>query len=117
MALILTRQRSEQEAVVAVVILALLAAFVRAPAAGCAVAGGMARLVRPPTGDGVASCGHASSESGADHADAPVSWRRGRLTLDVEVLMSGREVHVRVLAQVPARKRRRGVSDSEAAQT
>ncbi len=101
MVLLLTGQRPEKEAVVPVVILALLAAFVRAPAAGCAVAGGAARFVGTPAGGGVSGCGHASSEPRAEHADAPVSGRGSRLGLDVEILMT--EVQVRVLTQVPGR--------------
>lgn len=90
--LLLTGQRSEEEVVVPVVILAVLAAFVRAPAAGCAVPGGAARLVGTPADVGVSGRGHATSEPCADHADAPVSGRGGRLGLDVEVLMTGEEV-------------------------
>lgn len=91
--LLLAAQRLEQEAVAAV---ALLAAFVRAAAAGRAVPGGAARLVGPPARHGVT--GHAAS---AQHADGAVSGRGGRLTLDVEVLVSGGEVQVGVLAEVP----------------
>lgn len=75
------------------VILALLAALVRAPAAGRAVAGGAARLVGTPAGGGVAGRGAASPEE-PDHADAAVPGRGGRLGLDVEVLVGGGEVQV-----------------------
>lgn len=92
MVLLLTGQRPEEEVVVPMVILAVLAAFVRAPAAGGAVPRGAARLVVTPGDVGVSDCGHATSEPRADHADAPVSGRGGRLGLDVEVLMSGGEV-------------------------
>lgn len=74
------------------VILAVLAAFVGAPAAGRAVPGGAARLAGTPADVGVSGCGHAASQPRADHPDAPVSWRGGRLGLDVEVLMTGGEV-------------------------
>lgn len=106
MVLLLTGQRPEEEVVVAEVILALLAAFVRAAAAGRTVGGGAARLVGPPApGGGVSGRGHASSEP--NHADAPVSGRGGRLGLDVQVLVAGEVVQVRVLTQVPETRRER----------
>lgn len=74
------------------VILAVLAAFVGAPAAGRAVPRGAARLAGTPADVGVSGCGHASSQPRPDQADTPVSGRGGRLGLDVEVLMSGGEV-------------------------
>lgn len=92
MVLLLTGQGSEEEVVVPMVIIALLAAFVRAPAAGRAVAGGAARLVGTPAGHGVSGCGAASSQSRAHHSHAPVSRRGGGLGLDVEMLMTGGEV-------------------------
>lgn len=92
--LLLIGQRPEEEAVVPMVILALLAAFVRAPAAGRAVGGGAARLAGAPANGGVPGRGHASAEPRADHPDTPVSGRGGRLGLDVEVLVAGGEVQV-----------------------
>lgn len=104
--LLLIGQRPEEEAVVSVVILALLAALVRAPAAGRAVAGGVARFAVPPAGGGgVPGRGQAPPESRAEHGHAPVSGRGGRLRLDVEVLVT--QVQVRVLTQVPHVSERR----------
>lgn len=77
--LILTGQRPEEEVVVSVVILAVLAAFVRAPTAGGAVSGGAACLVGSPADGGVRRGGHAAPEPCTDHADVPVSGRGGRL--------------------------------------
>lgn len=87
--LLLTGQWPQEEAVVPVVVVALLAAFVRAPTAGRAVPGGVARLVGTPGDTGVSA-----HEPRANHADAPVSGRGGWLGLDVEVLMTGGEVQV-----------------------
>lgn len=102
MALVLNAQGSEEEAVVAMVILALLTALVRASAAGCAVAGGTACVGGAPPRGGVPGRGHAPSQrSRGNHRDAPVSGRGGRLGLDVQVLVGGGEVQVRGLTQVP----------------
>lgn len=110
MALVLTGQRPKEEAVTDEMILALLAAVVRAPAAGRAVAGGVAGVVEAAAGAAVSDCGDAA-QPGADHADAPVSGGGGGLGLDVQVLVGRGKVQVRILAQVSEegeRKRRDG---------
>lgn len=86
------------------VILALLAAFKRAPAAGHAVPRGVAWLVGAVGDAGVATRGHAAHKPCANHAEAPVPGRGGWLRLDVQVLMTGREVYIRVLTQVPVKQ-------------
>lgn len=93
MAVVLPGQRPQEEAIVPVMLLALLAALVGAAAAGRAVAGGAAGLVGTSPRCRVASGAHAS-ESCADHGDAAVAEGRGRLGLDVQVLVTGGEVEV-----------------------
>lgn len=101
---LLRRQGPQEEGVAPVLILPLLAALVGAPAAGGAVPRGAARLVGASADAGVAARGPAASQPCADHARHAVSGRRGRLGLDLQVLMSGQEVQVGGLTQVPGNK-------------
>lgn len=94
-------QGPQEEDVAPGLILTLLAAVVGAPAAGRAVPGGAARLAVAPADAGVAARGAATSQPCADHARATVPGRGGRLGLDLQVLMSGQEVQVGGLTQVP----------------
>lgn len=97
---LLRRQGPQEEGVAPGLILTLLAAIVGAPAAGRAVPGGAARLVGAPADAGVATRG-AAAQPCADHAHATVSGRGGRLGLNLQVLMTGQEVEVGGLTQVP----------------
>lgn len=103
---LLRRQGPQEEGVAPVLILALLAAVVGAAAAGRAVPGGTARLVGAPAHAGVPARGAAAAAAAApqpraDQARAAVSGRGGRLGLDLQVLMSGQQVQVGGLTQVP----------------
>lgn len=98
---LLRRQGPQEEGVAPLLILALLAALVGAPAAGRAVPRGAARLVGASADDGV---GPAASQPCADHARDAVPGRGGRLGLDLQVLMSGQKVQVGGLTQVPGKE-------------
>lgn len=81
-------------------ILALLAAIVRAAAAGRTVAGGTARVTGAPAAATAISNSGDAPQPCADHTDVPVSGGGCRLRLDVQVLVAGREVQVGVVAHV-----------------
>lgn len=101
---LLRGQGPQEEGVAPVLILALLAALVGAPAAGRAVPRGAARLVGASADAGVAARGPASSQPCAHHARDAVPGRGGRLGLDLQLLVSGQEVQVGGLTQVPGKE-------------
>lgn len=107
MVALLRGQGPQEEGLAPVLILALLAALVGAAAAGRAVPRGAARLVEASAHAGVAARGPAASQARAHHGRHALPGRGGRLGLDLQVLVSGQEVQVGRLTQVPGTEDRR----------